>query len=347
MLGMGTYARWGAVLGLSLAAAACGSDEGDGVAGPTFGTGGSSAASGSGGSGAGSAASGSGGQGGGIQLGGAGGGSGGGQTGCTKTDFLFVVDSSVSMGNEQAALTAAFPKFIASIQGATKITDYHIMVVDTDAETRCTAAACAGTPHSTCNNHACNNVYKGCDAERGAGVIHPTGQGSSNKLCPIDGGRRYMDQTQTDLSGTFSCVATLGLAGHQSERPMEAMVAAVSPAMNDTGGCNEGFLRKDAILVVTFISDDPNKEDTGTAQSWYDAVVAAKDGKAESVVMLGLIPDGAAATPTKQLHWHDFVKLWGKTGLKGDVASTDYAPFFDGAIAVIDETCNNFIPPPR
>jgi hypothetical protein len=128
---------------------------------------------------------------------------------------------------------------------------------------------------------------------------------------------------------------------------MEAMVAAVSPTMNDTGGCNEGFLRKDAILVVTFISDDTNKEDTGTAQSWYDAVVAAKGGKPESVAMLGLIPDGAAANPAKQLHWHDFITLWNKRGLKGDVASADYAPFFDAAIAVIDETCNNFTPPPR
>ncbi|MEZ4221169.1 MAG: hypothetical protein R3B13_09575 [Polyangiaceae bacterium] len=338
---------WSFLLTVALPlSAACGSDEGDGVAGPTVGTGGGSAA-GAGGSGASAASSGTGGSGAGIQLGGAGGTDGGAQTGCTKTDFLFVVDSSVSMGNEQAALTAAFPKFIASIQGATKIKDYHIMVVDTDAETRCTTSACAGTPHSTCNNYACNHVYKGCDATRGAGVIQPTGQGSSNKVCPIDGGIRYMTESQTDLTGTFSCVATLGLAGHPSERPMEAMVAAVSPAMNDQGGCNEGFLRKDAILVVTFISDDPNKEDTGTPKEWYDAVVAAKGGKPESVVMLGLIPDGAAANPAKQLHWHDFIALWGTRGLKGDVESTDYAPFFDNAIGIIDDTCNNFIPPPR
>ncbi len=342
---MRKFASLGAVFGLVVASVACGSDDGEGVAGPQFGTGGAAAASGNGGSGAGSAATG--GNAGGIQIGGAGGGSGGGQTGCTKTDFLFVVDSSISMQNEQAALTAAFPKFISSIQSATKISDYHIMVVDTDAETRCTKSACSGSPHKTCNNYACNNVYSGCDKQRGAGVIQPTGQGSSNQVCPIDGGIRYMTESQTNLSATFSCVATLGLAGHPSERPMEAMVAAVSPAMNDTGGCNAGFLRKDAILVVTFISDDPNKEDTGNAQQWYDAVVAAKDGKPESVVMLGLIPDGASPNPTKQLHWHDFIKLWAARGLKGDVTSTDYSPFFDSAIAIIDETCNNFVPPPR
>jgi hypothetical protein len=249
------------------------------------------------------------------------------------------------MRPEQVALTAAFPQFIGSILNATTISDFHVMVVDTDAFTRCTASACAGTPHSTCNQYACDNVYTGCDETMGAGVVQPTGQDSSNQICPIDGGKRYMDSQQTNLSDTFSCVATVGLAGHPSERPMEAMVAALSPELNGPGGCNEGFLRDDAILVVTFISDDPNKEDAGTAQDWYDAVVASKNGKPESVVMLGLIPDGASATPTRQLHWHDFVALWGTRGIKGDVAAVDYAPFFDSAIAVISDTCDDFVPP--
>jgi hypothetical protein len=331
-----------------LALAACSSSDDGGVAGNGAtssggsGTGATGATGGSGGGG-GSAASGATG---GLQVdGGSGTGGSAAQTGCTKTDFLFVVDSSVSMQQEQAALTAAFPKFIAAIQSATAIADFHIMVVDTDAETRCTATACAGTPHTTCNAYACANVYSGCDATRGAGVIQPTGQASSNQICPIDGGKRYMDSQQTNLSDTFSCVATLGLAGHPSERPMESMVAAVSPALLAPGGCNEGFLRKDALLVVTFISDDPNKEDTGTPQEWYDAMVLAKGGNPEAIVMLGLIPDGAAPIPAKQLHWHEFLALWGTRGIKGDVASADYAPFFDTAIATIDETCDKFVPP--
>ena len=43
--------------------------------------------------------------------------------------------------------------------------------------------------------------------------------------------------------------------GDGSERPMEAMIAAVS-TLNVPGQCNEGFLRKDALLVVTFITDE-------------------------------------------------------------------------------------------
>jgi hypothetical protein len=336
------------VIATAFALSACSSSD-DGSAAGTGGSnsGGASAGGGSGGSAAsgagGSAASGATG---GLQIGGSSGSGGAGaQSGCTKTDFLFVVDSSVSMQQEQAALTAAFPKFIAAIQNATAIAKFHVMVVDTDAQTRCTAQACAGTPHATCNQYACDNVYTGCDATRGAGVIQPTGEGSSNQICPIDGGKRYMDDQQTNLSDTFTCVATLGLAGHPSERPIESMLAAVSPALLAPGGCNEGFLRDDALLVVSFISDDGNKEDSGTPQEWYDALVLAKHGNAEAIVMLGLIPDGAAATPTKQLHWHEFIALWGTRGIKGDVASSDYAPFFDSAIATIDETCDNFVPP--
>jgi hypothetical protein len=321
--------------------ACSGGDEESGVA-----SGGSGGAGGSGGTIGGSTGSG-----GSVQIdgGGSGGSSGssGSSSGCTKTDFLFVIDSSISMQNEQAALTAAFPKFIEAITTATTIDDFHIMIVDTDAETRCTASACAGTPHQTCNAYACDNVYGGCDATRGAGVIQPTGQASSNTICPIASGKRYMDNTQPELSATFQCVATLGLAGNPSERPMEAMVAAVSSELNGPGGCNEGFLRDDAILVVTFISDDLNKEDTGTPEEWYDAVVSAKGGNPESVVMLGLIPEGDSASPTQQLHWHDFIALWGTRGMKGTVSAADYAPFFDAAIATIDDTCNNFVPPPQ
>jgi hypothetical protein len=40
-----------------------------------------------------------------------------------------------------------------------------------------------------------------------------------------------------------------------------------------------------------------------------------------------------------------FLALWGKRGVKGGVGEPDYAAFFDKAIAIIDETCDNFTPP--
>ena len=91
---------------------------------------------------------------------------------------------------------------------------------------------------------------------------------------------------------------------------MDSLVASVAPGINAAGGCNEGFLRDDALLVVTFISDDPNYEDAGTPQSWYDAVVAAKKGDPKAIVMVGITPafTGCAGNgTTKGAHWAEFV----------------------------------------
>jgi len=277
--------------------------------------------------------------------------------GCAKVDFLFVVDNSVSMKDQQAALIASFPGFMASIKTTlSKVNDYHIMVVDTDETTRCTPENCQTGEMSAdtlciaaANGYACNTTFEPCDNTLGAGVVHPAGDGASNKLCEITGGNRYITQEEQDLDGTFACVAQVGLAGHPSERPMDAMVAALADGINGPGGCNEGFLRDDAILVVTFISDDPNYEDAGGPQDWYDAVVAAKNGDPASVVVLGLTPawDGCGPDdkPDKGAHWAEFLTMWGDHALHASVCNLDYAPFFDEAVSIIDTACNEFEPP--
>jgi len=53
-------------------------------------------------------------------------------TGCEKVDFLFVVDNSGSMFDEQQKLAASFPAFISTIESTLAAQDYHVMVVDTD-----------------------------------------------------------------------------------------------------------------------------------------------------------------------------------------------------------------------
>ncbi len=271
--------------------------------------------------------------------------SGGGLEGCTKVDFLFVVDNSVSMNDEQDALVASFPGFMDTIQSTIAASsDYHVLVADTDAWGRCDTANpwMGATPtHNTCNAYIESTVFEECDRVRGAGVIHPAGELASNAPCDVYGGARYIVEGDPNAAATFACMAKVGTAGHASERPMEAIVSAVSPELNAVGGCNDGFLRSDAILVITFISDDPNYEDTGTPQSWYDAVVAAKGGNANAVVVLGLTPyEGGAAGQ----HWHDFIALWGAKGLEASVALGDYTPFFAQAVGLIEEACEEFVP---
>jgi hypothetical protein len=255
--------------------------------------------------------------------------------GCQAVDFMFVIDNSISMQDQQNALKAAFPDFIDTITTTLPTTDYHIMVVDTDAEGRCSPETCS---HSTCqaaDQYACGMQFEACDTIRGAGVVHPAGQGATNALCMLQGGNRYIVEGQPDLATTFECIASVGLAGNASERPLDGMVEAVSAALEGPGGCNEGFLRDDAILVVTFLSDDPNVEDVNTAQTAYDAVVASKNGNADAIVMLGLIPDG-------QSHWVDFISMFGERGIQGPIASNDYNQFFLDAVGIIEDTCLDF-----
>jgi hypothetical protein len=279
--------------------------------------------------------------------------------GCDKVDFLFVIDNSTSMHNEQAALVAAYDDFMMAIQTSVSGDDYHVMVVDTDARTRCTKNACDDdTPSAPieelcldpADGYACKTNFSACDETLGAGVVHPAGDEASNQMCPIVG-KRYLDGTD-DLIGTFGCVARVGTAGDASERPMDAMQAALVGG----GGCNGDFLRDDAILVVTFLTDDPCYEDTGTAASWYQSVVAAKGGNAEAIVVLGIVPSlvchynpdscDSAGDAIGGAHWAEFVAMWGDAGLLGDVCSPDGWPaLFASAVSVIDATCDAFEPP--
>jgi hypothetical protein len=257
------------------------------------------------------------------------------EDGCAAVDFIFVIDNSISMQDQQDALKAAFPNFIDTIQNALPTTDYHIMVVDTDAAGRCAPGVCT---HSTCqeaNQYACVDQFVECDTIRGAGVTHPAGEGATNAPCVLQGGNRYIVEGQPDLPGTFECIASVGLAGNSSERPLDGLVESVSAPLQGAGGCNQGFLRDDAILVVTFLSDDANVEDVNTAQTAFDAVVAAKNGNVDAIVMLGLIPDG-------QAHWIDFIASFGERGIQGPIATNDYNQFFLDAVGIIEETCLDF-----
>ena len=354
---------------VALAVAGCGGDD-DARNSGTVGIGSASASTGTGGMDAGSGQeAGSGGPGSGQEAGSGGPGSegpsfdvgseptsgtGSGEDGCQKVDFLFVIDNSASMDDEQAALIGAFPGFMQTIQDTLSAgSDYHIMVADTDDWGRCSPGDCG---HDTCNDpmagqYACMDIFDTCDQTRGAGVVHPAGEFATNAPCVLFGGNRYIIEGEPDLTAAFECVAKVGVAGNPSERPMNGMTEALSPALNAAGGCNAGFLRDDAILVITFISDDPWYEDMDEPMDWYNDVVAAKNGDPSAVVVLGLTPawDGCrdGTGPPKGAHWAEFIALWGMNGLHGNVCSTamEYVDFFEQAVGTIDEVCDNFEPP--
>jgi hypothetical protein len=257
------------------------------------------------------------------------------EDGCTKVDFLFVVDNSGSMDDEQENLVDNFPAFINGIQSTLEdVDEYHVGVTTTDTY---------------------DYNIAGCQ-ELGSLVVRTGGSFSSNQACgPYATGANYMTELD-NLGDTFACAAQVGTSGDSTERPMNALEAAVRGDHAGPGQCNEGFLRDDALLVIVIITDewdgpgDPeSSSSSGNAQSWYDTVVAAKQGIAENIVVLTLsYINGGVCPPTDNFFnpgdIQPFTELFGDNGFQGCI-NGDFNEIFMEATGVIEEACNNFVPP--
>jgi hypothetical protein len=281
---------------------------------------------------------------------------GGGSQGCKKVDFLFVIDNSGSMKPYQDNLVASFPGFINSIMNTLDdAQDYHIMVIDTDEWVYAGCPLLCPFFPNFCVGYECGVTQpEECEDILGAGVTYPKGADASNVDCNFATGKRFMDSDQPNLVGTFHCAARVGTgATTDPERPMEAMADAVS-GLGPVGLCNEGFLRDDAILVVTFITDEDDAADdgsAGTVESWRQALISAKNGDESAIVVLGLFGDGdlpnsicgSQAEVAPRLR--QFLESWGSNGFFGSICAPSYNEFFQDAVSIIDNTCDGFVPP--
>jgi hypothetical protein len=263
-----------------------------------------------------------------------------------KIDFLFVISRWAGMGGFQAQLLDAFPKFIDTIEAKFADFDYHIMVVDADPSWG--SEGCdAKCPAQCVPNYPCNYIPNKCDTAMGAGVVFPAGGDAPNKVCPIDGGRRYMVKGQTDLEETFACAAQVGSSG--DARMGEALAITVQPWMNDPGACNDGFLREDALLMVTLIANTYDGEgwsissQQGNPDTWMDAVRKAKNNDLKSIVALGIIPTQGPGC-AEQDRICQMLEIF-PYALNRDIWADDYGPFFDEATDLVATACADFIPP--
>jgi hypothetical protein len=257
------------------------------------------------------------------------------EEGCSKVDFMFVIDNSNSMATNQGELVASFPEFVAAIEGTlTDVESFHVGVVTSDAY--------------EFNENGCTQT--------GALVTETGGVNSSNATChPFAEGFRYMTE-QDDLPTAFACAALIGTAGDNDERMMDGATDAISPALNAAGACNAGYIRDDALLVAVFISDedDPGSSlvgSPGDPMSWYDEFVAVKMFP-ENVVVLtltrgspGNVCGGAQGSEVDGTRLMQFAGLFGANGFIGDICAASFGPFFEEAVGVIEEACENFVPP--
>ncbi len=300
--------------------------------------------------------------------------------GC-RIDFLFVIDSSCSIENDQPNIEASLPGFISTIETRFGEHDHHIMVVDTDEvagdEWTACRASCAIGLNTFCGATPCSALPPNdpCNSELGLGLDN---RGVS---CNFLGGNRYMIDGQPDLAATFDCAASnRNTTGLPDEKAAGAILAAISPRMNGPGGCNAGFLRRDAILVITLITDeeddprdhvvrqamDDDFNSLGDPATWKQTIVDLKNGDENAVVMLGILGDsdlagsGIASCPPLGNSWGENPGVEGAEaahrlrqladsfpkGMWAGICEENYAPFFEQAVSVIDTACQEFVPPP-
>ena len=276
--------------------------------------------------------------------------------GCAgKIDFLFVVSSGGTMKSSQEELVASLPTFMEAIQAQLPDFDYHILSANTDkswALEDCSVCTEGCDPEGA--PPYCSAAVTACDKKIGAGVIFPTGLHASNRLCEIDSGRRYITTGQQNLDEVFACTAQVGIYG--GARTAEAMVAALQPEINDPKkdyACNSGFLREDALLVVTLIQDNYDEDSLGTVEEWIEALRAAKHYDDDAFAVLVLTTD--VDVDYQQLcHPNEFdpeknrLRLLAEGvehGFIGSICLETYASFFAEHVGALVDLCDDFIPP--
>jgi hypothetical protein len=244
---------------------------------------------------------------------------------CAEVDLLFVIDNSHSMADEQAALVASVPNFIEGITtmlGADA--DYRVGVITTDA-------------------YAYNPL--GC-TDLGDLVTQTGGEQSSQATCgPFSEGHPFMTNAD-DLETSFACAAAVGISGAGVEKPMQALTTLLASG-NDP--CTANFVREDAILVVTIITDEEDDGDsTGDPRDWHEAVLDAKNGDPSRVMVLSLV--GLAQPNECRSHWDgaagaefsprlaDFTQRF-PYGTVGDLCASDYGPYFSALLGDVEDEC--------
>ncbi|MEZ4448277.1 MAG: hypothetical protein R3B09_02275 [Nannocystaceae bacterium] len=284
---------------------------------------------------------------------------GGTPVGCKgKIDFLFVISRDVNMNVVQAQLVDAFPKFITTIESKFEDFDFHVMVVDTDEywgiPWQCTPVCpdlsckegepccpydynpgtiCCPVPDYPCGDL---DLVTACDETLGAGVVFPAGKYASNHPCKVDSGLRYLTKGQSSLNDAFACIAQVGTGGWNESGA--ALAAAVAPEINAPGGCNDGFLRDDALLMVTMVT--PSYDDSMTAvEEWYEAVVAAKHGDPGAIVMF-LLNDPECPAGNRPC---EFAKMFPYHHI-ADNDDADYGPAFNTAASQVATACAALVP---
>ena len=286
--------------------------------------------------------------------------------GCGKIDILFVITDGGSLQNANDKIRLAAKAklvrdggngFIAAMQEQAADYDLQVMVIKGDPEwpsTNGQESCCGGKQDKPCDvlgPYPCdvNDIeFTKCDSTLGAGVRYPTGYMGSNRDCELADGHRYITEAQDDFSTAFDCILNVGRSG-AGQQTLGGMVKAVGPTLNGPDGCNAGFVRPDAMLVVVLITDEQDIKSPGTPEGLAASLIAAKAGYTDGIVVVGLLnsvdyddQDQCADAPWEREYL--FVE-----GFPNHVIASFCAPDLGAelseAIGVIQTACEKFVPP--
>jgi hypothetical protein len=272
-----------------------------------------------------------------------------------KIDFLFVISAEGTMKLKQERLLASFPGFMDAIKEQLADFDIHILVADPDEKWLLTdCALCTDDCDPQGMPPYCGAMLTPCDKKIGAGLTFPSGIAASNRRCELDSGRRYITSGQQNLYEAFACMAQVGTGGAGTTG--QAMAAALQPEINDPDddyACNGGFLRTDALLVVTIIQDTYDEDSLGTVDEWIAALRAAKNDDDDAFMVLVLTTD--VDLGYMQLCWPDLyvpnpnrlrtLADGVEHGFVGSICMDSYGDWFKERVTYLVDLCDDFVPP--
>ncbi|MDC0716128.1 hypothetical protein [Nannocystis bainbridge] len=210
-----------------------------------------------------------------------------------KIDFLFVISAWGGMEEVQKQLSDAFPIFMKKIQDQLGEFDVRVLSASpTGAFNMDSCSNCADAEDCTYNAKPplCKAELDACDTTLGAGVTFPAGAGSANRRCDFYGGHRYILGEDPMFEQSFACLTQVGINGAVPETAA-GMVHAISFELNAPEGCNAGFLREDALLVVTLFDDGYDAFSPGTVESWAQSLRDAKHDNEDAFAVLAFSTD--------------------------------------------------------
>jgi hypothetical protein len=275
-----------------------------------------------------------------------------------KIDFLFLISRFGNMQTEQKQLLASFPGFIDTIETMFPEFDTHIMVANPDGtwpgwgceQYLCTndAPYCGENGKDYVCGPASYELATDCDEVLGAGLVFNAGPFATNTPCSLAGGHRYITRDEPNPLAAFECIATVGTYGPTP--PIgDALIAALSPYLS-VGECNKGFIRDDALLFLTVISDTEDIKSKTTPADWYKAIVKAKHSDPGAVVTLLVTPQfmpnppaGCTTDGDHENKFRDLITMF-PYHIEGDTCAPSYAPYFADAAKLVGEACASFVP---